>query len=242
MLSPADIERVSRLWTSPPGSIDDSYAAAAHALPYSYYLSRARQLGLAGEWLIDAGCGTGRWAFAFAALFDQVIGVDKTAARVLSAARLAQSFDLSSVHFARGDILALPLPDRRADAVFCTSVALGGLALPDIFREAFRVLRPSGAFYLGLNGLGYGLKYCRQPDAKSRAFGRQRLYDSWRGARLGRLASAIAPGGALNVEAIRALPTARGSTEFLIDMGCSTAEIGGAACMRDDLGVSSISG
>jgi SAM-dependent methyltransferase len=89
--------------------------------------------------VLDAACGTGRYAAILADQGHEVIGVDQSAA-MLDIARKK----LPSADFRQGDLTALPLPGRSVDAVVC---ALALVHVPDLsraMREFARVLRPGG--------------------------------------------------------------------------------------------------
>jgi SAM-dependent methyltransferase len=89
--------------------------------------------------VLDAACGTGRYAGMLADLGHEVIGVDQSGA-MLDIARKK----LPSARFLEGDLTALPLPGRSVDAVVC---ALALVHVPDLanaLREFARVLRPGG--------------------------------------------------------------------------------------------------
>ena len=89
--------------------------------------------------VLDAACGTGRYAAILADRGHEVIGVDQSDA-MLDMARKK----LPSPCFHKGDLTALPLSAGSVDAVVC------GLALvhiPEVasaLREFARVLRPGG--------------------------------------------------------------------------------------------------
>jgi SAM-dependent methyltransferase len=91
-----------------------------------------------GRWL-DVGCGTGALTAAVLSSADPagVVGIDMSAGFVATARR---STDDLRAGFAVGDAQALPLPDRRFDAV------VSGLALnfvPDPGRAAAEIARVS---------------------------------------------------------------------------------------------------
>jgi len=157
MLTREVLERIEGIWGEPgwPDEIATSFARGKHRQAFSYYLARVRHLGIAGGLAVDAGCGSGTWAFALASRFDHVIGIDFAPDRLATANWLRDRFELAQVNFALGDIRSLPIGEGTADAVYCNSVAFGHVPLEGIFAEAFRVVRPGGVFYIGLNGLGY---------------------------------------------------------------------------------------
>lgn len=90
---------------------------------------------------LDLACGTGDIAFALAARGAHVVGLDITH-RMLQLARTKSH----RVHFAAGDMLALPFPDQTFDLV---TTGYGLRNVPDIGRaiaETQRVLKPGGVF------------------------------------------------------------------------------------------------
>ena len=95
-----------------------------------------RTLGpVAGQRILDLGCGKGRFATPLAALGAQVVGID------LSQAMLAHATEIPR---ARASARCLPFPDACFDAVFAVEVLehVGDVRLT--LGEARRVLRPGG--------------------------------------------------------------------------------------------------
>ncbi|MGI9168599.1 MAG: class I SAM-dependent methyltransferase [Caulobacteraceae bacterium] len=238
MLTKEAIERVSALWGEPgwPEEIATPFAKAKHRAPFSYYMTRVRHLGIAGRMLVDAGCGSGTWAFAFASRFDTVLGFDFTADRLATARWLRDRFELSQVNFAPGDIRAMPVEDGAADAVYCNSVAFGEVSLKEIFTESFRVLRPGGARYIGLNGLGYAYSLLSDADPARRTKGEWTIYNSLCQTRLSPLIRRMAPGGWLNWAVRPGLAMARSPARFLATIGADKARVAAAAAIETDLG------
>ena len=115
--------------------------------------------GLAGQTVLDLGCGTGRDAFVAAALAGpqgRVIGVDMTPAQIEVAQRHegavaeALGYSAPTTSFRLGtieDLRAAGIEDESVDVVISNCVL--NLA-PDkevVFREIARVLKPSGELY-----------------------------------------------------------------------------------------------
>ena len=150
-----------------PGSFEaaKTYAAGMHARPFDYYSERVKALQLGGGRLLDAGCGTGTWSFAFAPLFDEVHGVDKNEPRIELAKWLNANFAAPHVHFSCGDVLELDFPDNYFDIVFCYGVVISYIPLAVVLREFHRVLRPGGKLLVCLNGIGWS-KYLRDIRSK----------------------------------------------------------------------------
>jgi SAM-dependent methyltransferase len=238
MLSKDDIERISSLWTPSewPDSLDAKYASVGQRNPFSYYAARVRHLGLFGDTLVDAGCGVGRWAFALATVFDHVIGIDKSAVRIATAQWLRERFAIPQTHFMIGDILQIPLGDNSVNTVYSNSVAMGGISISEIFSESFRILKPGGIFYIGLNGFGYGYRLVEHRDPSMAEWGRQRVYSTYCQSVLRSLPAKLYPGGRLNEVARAQLAAAAGPAEFLIKIGGTAAQIAAANAIATDLG------
>lgn len=100
-----------------------------------------------GEVVVDLGSGGGLDAFKASKLVGEsglVIGVDATPEMVWRARETAKKHGLSNVEFRLGEIEHLPVDSGSVDVVLSNCVI--NLA-PDkglVFREAFRVLKPSG--------------------------------------------------------------------------------------------------
>ncbi|GAA4674335.1 class I SAM-dependent methyltransferase [Pseudonocardia yuanmonensis] len=93
----------------------------------------------AGAAVLEAGCGEGYGADLLAGVARQVLGLDYD---VLTAAHVARRYPRVGV--ARANLVALPVPDGRLDAVVSLQVVehLWDQAL--FLRECLRVLRPGG--------------------------------------------------------------------------------------------------
>lgn len=91
--------------------------------------------GLAGQRVLDLGCGKGRFARALAALGAEVVGVD------LSASMLAEA---SGFDRARASARSLPFAESVFDVVVAVEVLEHVGAVEPVLREARRVLRPGG--------------------------------------------------------------------------------------------------
>jgi SAM-dependent methyltransferase len=131
------------------------YAKSMHNNPYDHYLERVAALGLRGERMLDAGCGTGTWSFPFAEFFDRVDGIDLSEGRIALARAMAAQLDSKHVHFSVGDVLNLPYEDHTFDLVFCYSVVISYIPIRVLLTEFARVLKPGGQLFVVLNGLGF---------------------------------------------------------------------------------------
>lgn len=111
-------------------------------LPSSARLVEAAGI-VAGERVVDVGCGTGNTSFAAARAGAQVTGVDLTP-NMLRQARVRAADEGFRVEFLEGDAQALPLPDDAFDVALST---FGCMFAPDHARtaaELARVVRPGG--------------------------------------------------------------------------------------------------
>jgi arsenite methyltransferase len=100
-----------------------------------------------GQVVLDLGSGAGIDCFLAASKVGpggQVIGVDMTPEMISRARRLARSNGTTNVEFRLGEIEHLPVADASVDVVLSNCVIN---LVPDkgqVYREAFRVLRPGG--------------------------------------------------------------------------------------------------
>lgn len=101
-----------------------------------------------GAAILDAGCGTGRYAIELARRGYAVHGIDLSP-ELIDVARQSMSDGLRSVSFAVGDIAALD--GRRYDAILCRGV-LNDLVEDDrrdaVFEAFAALLRPGGVLVL----------------------------------------------------------------------------------------------
>jgi arsenite methyltransferase len=101
----------------------------------------------AGEVVVDLGSGAGIDCFLAAQKVGpsgRVIGVDMTHEMLAKARANAEQVGAANVEFRLGEIEHLPIADNRADVVISNCVIN---LVPDkeqVYREAFRVLKPGG--------------------------------------------------------------------------------------------------
>ncbi len=100
------------------------------------------------EEVLDAGCGTGHTALAFAPRVARVVGVDLTEPMLEQGRRLASERGVGNVSFVRADVESLPFGDGSFDLV-TSRYSAHHYPHPEVaLREIARVLRPRGAFLL----------------------------------------------------------------------------------------------
>jgi arsenite methyltransferase len=101
----------------------------------------------AGEVVLDLGSGAGVDCFLAAERVGptgRVIGVDMTPEMVSRARSLAGSNGKTNVEFRLGEIEHLPVADASVDVVLSNCVINLAPDKGQVYREAFRVLRPGG--------------------------------------------------------------------------------------------------
>ncbi len=100
-----------------------------------------------GERVLDLGSGAGFDCFLAARQVGpsgQVIGVDMTAEMVAKARENAATAGYANVEFRLGEIEHLPAADASVDVIISNCVINLSPDKGQVFREAFRVLRPGG--------------------------------------------------------------------------------------------------
>jgi SAM-dependent methyltransferase len=101
----------------------------------------------AGERVLDLGAGAGFDCFLAAREVGpegDVLGVDMTPEMVETARENAAETDVDDVEFRLGEIEHLPVADATVDVVVSNCVVNLSPDKPQVFAEAFRVLRPGG--------------------------------------------------------------------------------------------------
>jgi SAM-dependent methyltransferase len=100
-----------------------------------------------GETVLDLGSGAGFDCFLAAREVGEtghVVGVDMTPEMVEKARENATINDARNVEFRLGEIEHLPVADGSVDVVISNCVVNLSPDKPQVFREAYRVLRPGG--------------------------------------------------------------------------------------------------
>jgi arsenite methyltransferase len=100
-----------------------------------------------GEVVVDLGSGGGFDCFLASREVGEtgrVIGVDMTPAMVSKARANADKGGFTNVEFRLGEIEHLPVADGIADVIISNCVINLSPDKPQVFREAFRILKPGG--------------------------------------------------------------------------------------------------
>ena len=100
-----------------------------------------------GETVIDLGSGAGFDCFLASAKVGEkgrVIGIDMTADMLEKARSNAAAGGYTNVEFRLGEIEHLPVADATGDIIISNCVINLSTDKPQVFREAFRTLKPGG--------------------------------------------------------------------------------------------------
>lgn len=95
---------------------------------------------------LDIGCSRGLFTNALTPYFDEIVGID------IDTYALPMARDENrqvNVHYAYADSLKLPFSDGSIDLVVCNHVYEHVPSAEQLFAEIYRVLKDSGACYLG---------------------------------------------------------------------------------------------
>jgi ubiquinone/menaquinone biosynthesis C-methylase UbiE len=102
----------------------------------------------ADQRVLDAGCGAGHTALAFAPPVAEVVALDLTEAMLAQGRKLARDRGIANITFQRGDVERLPFPDASFDLV-TSRYSAHHYPHPQVALSEFaRVLKPGGAFLL----------------------------------------------------------------------------------------------
>lgn len=111
---------------------------------------------LRGRSVLDIGCGNGSYTERLAAGFDRVVGVEVERARLEDfSTRLADRPDRDRFELRLESAEALSDPDGSFDAVIAVETLEHVVDAEAAAAEAFRVLRPGGAFYITVPNRGF---------------------------------------------------------------------------------------
>lgn len=128
--------------------------------------------------LVDLGTGTGRTLELFADSFERGLGLDVNQTMLAFARANLKSKGLSHAQVRHGDIYALALSDRQADAIVMHQV-LHFLSDPGLaVREAARVLAPGGRLLI-IDFAPHELEFLRVQESHERLGFSHRQVADW---------------------------------------------------------------
>lgn len=146
--------------TESPRSLKASVEAAFSQVAENYSTSLVHATGsefmrmlqvaeLTGnERVLDAGCGAGHTALAFAPHVREVVALDLSEAMLNQVQRLAGERGITNIILRRGDVETLPFTDREFDLVVSRYSAHHWPTPRRALREISRVLKRQGQFIL----------------------------------------------------------------------------------------------
>jgi ubiquinone/menaquinone biosynthesis C-methylase UbiE len=141
-------------------SIKDSVHAQFSKTAFNYSVSSVHANGqdlkkmvetaklTGGELVLDAGCGAGHTALAFAPHVAKVVAFDLSAQMLAQVTRLAAERNLANIETRVGDVEALPFEDASFDLVISRLSAHHWPNPVVALSEIRRVLKPGGMFIL----------------------------------------------------------------------------------------------
>jgi len=102
------------------------------------------------ERILDAGCGTGEFACAFALGKARVLGIDLSGKSIEKAKALAEKFGVKNAEFRQGNLLFEKLPEKSFELVYSMGVLHHNESPKEAFRKIARLVKPEGFLVVGL--------------------------------------------------------------------------------------------
>lgn len=105
-----------------------------------------------GTFLLDLGCGSGRFSIGATQMGFNVIGVDIAAKVIEASKQRAKQLNIANVKFLCADMTKLPFKDNVFDYVFCPRFSINALATfnmrKNAINEMLRVVKDGGMIFV----------------------------------------------------------------------------------------------
>lgn len=150
----------SKLWDRYPG---DLVAEAVSIIEERFRNNDIPLETIKDKVVLDAGCGSGRYSCALAALgAKKVVAIDFGDDGLALAHQLADGAGIDNIEFVKDDIRIMHFADDEFDFVFSNGTAHHSGDIPACTREIFRVLKPGGCSWYFIYGDGGVFWYARR--------------------------------------------------------------------------------
>jgi 2-polyprenyl-3-methyl-5-hydroxy-6-metoxy-1,4-benzoquinol methylase len=160
-IDPARLREDHAIWLAHSRAAWDARAERWHARSEVNALAADRAAELDRTWdalrlsrdarVLDAGCGSGQWAIAFAERGARVTGIDLSPAMIRLADDQASARGLD-IEWRTGDVTRLADPLAVFDAIHARVLLQFVPDVPSALRELRRVLRPGGRLLASVPG------------------------------------------------------------------------------------------
>lgn len=105
-----------------------------------------------GKWILDAGCGNGRWSYGFAKLGANITAVDANQSAISATRKTLEKFDVEEeFHISRLENVG-QLLSRKYDLVFCWGVLHHCHSFNKSFDSLTKLVSDTGMIYMYLYG------------------------------------------------------------------------------------------
>ncbi len=161
-VDPAHVREDHASWLERSRAAWDARAERWNARAEANALAADRGAELDGIWdalrlsrdarLLDAGCGSGQWAIAFAERGARVTGIDLSP-EMIRFARVQASARGLDIEWRTGDVTRLADPLAVFDAIHARALFQFVPDVPGALRELRRVLRPGGRLLASVPGV-----------------------------------------------------------------------------------------
>ncbi len=140
------------LWTD---RLNNNYLNSLPTLTKFFKRSKFYSKNLKDKYILDMGCGSGRFTAALASLgARQTVGVDQGLDGLNIARKYASEQKIKNIKYKKASVLNLPFKSEKFDFVFCKGVLHHTGNLKKGLNEFYRVMKKGGGGFLYLYGSG----------------------------------------------------------------------------------------